>query len=153
MEWINGVLKIKIGRKFYNLNETNEIIYDGIEYSSVILFQKIKIPKSVINKLYRNNLIFVFKNDVKNLQVIYKVKPTDCEHIKIKQELYYRGLNWGSKTYCYDKEIVDGKIIVKSNNGVNREEQEVLLNKCDLYTSKKEINKTLIDVYMGQLIK
>lgn len=153
MEWINGVLKIKIGRKFYNLNETHEILYDGIEYSSVILFQKIKIPKSVINKLSKNNLIFVFKNDAKNLQVTYKVKTTDCKYIKIKQELYYKGLNWGSKTYCYDKEIVDGKVIIKSNNGVNREEQEVLLNKCDLYTSKEEINKTLIDVYMGQLIK
>ena len=61
MEWINGVLKIKVGRKFYNLNESHEIIYDGIEYSSVILFQKIKIPKSIINKLYKNNLIYIFK--------------------------------------------------------------------------------------------
>lgn len=153
MEWVNGVLKIKIGRKFYNLNESHEIIYDGFEYSSVILFQKIKIPKITINKLYKNNLIFIFKNDVKNIGVIYKVKPTDCDYIKMKQELYYRGLNWGSKTYCYDKEIVDGKVIVKSNNGVNREEQEVLLNKCDLYTNKEDINKTLVDVYMGQLIR
>lgn len=153
MEWINGVLKIKVNGKIYNLNEDSEIIYDGIEYHCDILYKKIKIPKYIIRKLHKNGLIFVLKNDVSNIKVIYKVKQSNNNYIKIKQELYYRGLNWATRTYCYNKEILDGNVIVKCGNGVNRKEEDILNNKCDVYINKEDVNKTLIGVYMSEFIK
>ena len=67
--------------------------------------------------------------------------------------LYYRGLSWGEETYVFRIIEEDGKKIVHANNGVKRDYDSVVNNKCDLYTSKEEINKSHINCYMASFIE
>lgn len=150
---INGVLNLKIDRKYYNLNEETEIIYDKGEYSCINLYKKIIIPKTTMNKILRNEWIYYKETNLQEGYIKFKIKQDSNNYIRIGQELYYRGLNWGSKCYCYHKEIIDNKVYVLTNNGVKRLEEEVLSNSCDLYTNKEMINKTLVGIYMGEFVK
>ena len=75
------------------------------------------------------------------------------KNIEIGQELYSMGLGWGMKTFCFKKEVADGKTFVISNNGTRRLEEDVLNNSCDLYSDKEKINQRLSTGYMSKLIK
>lgn len=66
--------------------------------------------------------------------------------LKIGDILYYRGLGYGVKTHVFDIIQENGKKIVHANNGVKRDYEEVINNKCDLYTSKEALNSRLIDI-------
>ena len=72
--------------------------------------------------------------------------------IKIGQELYYQGLGWGLKTYCYKIVEEDGIRYVHANDGTIRKEINVINNSCDLFSSKEEINKKLAGSWMAKLI-
>lgn len=74
------------------------------------------------------------------------------QEIKIGQELYYRGLNWGCKEKCWKIEIIDGEKYVRTSSGILRKEIAVINNTCDLYSSKDAINETLMDVYKAKFI-
>ncbi|MGJ0846517.1 hypothetical protein ACR77J_07505 [Tissierella praeacuta] len=74
------------------------------------------------------------------------------KQIGISQELYYRGLGWGSKTRCWKICEEDGVRYVYTNCGVKRKEEDVLNNTCDLYSDKEEINKRLRQGWRTKLI-
>ena len=73
--------------------------------------------------------------------------------LKVGQEVYYRGLNWGHEETIWKRETKDGEVFVTTTQGVKRKEKDVLSNSCDLYVSKDEINKSLAGVWMGRAIK
>lgn len=68
------------------------------------------------------------------------------------QPLYYLGLGWGTKTYCFKIYIKDGECWVHTNCGVHRKESEVLANTGELFTSKEAINKRLANSWMAKTL-
>lgn len=76
----------------------------------------------------------------------------DINHIVKYQPLYYLGLGYGYKTYCFKIYEKDGERWVYTNCGVHRKELDVLANKKDLFTSKEAINKILVNSWMAKLL-
>ena len=74
------------------------------------------------------------------------------DYIVEYQRLYYLGIGYGLKTYCFEIYEKDGERWIHTNNGVHRKESDVLSNSCDLFTSKEEINKRLANSWMAKMM-
>ena len=68
------------------------------------------------------------------------------------QSLYYLGLGWGIKTFCWRVYEKDNERWIVTNCNTHRKESEVISNSCDLFTSKENINSKLATMYMSKLI-
>ena len=79
-------------------------------------------------------------------------EDADENHIVKYQPLYYLGLGFGFKTYCFNIYEKNGERWVHSNCGVHRKESEVLANKGVLFISKDAINKHLANSWMAKLL-
>ena len=68
------------------------------------------------------------------------------------QPLYYLGLGYGFKTFCYEIYEKNGERWVHTNCGVHRKESDVLANNNDLFTSKEAINKKLRGSWLAKTL-
>jgi len=155
MEYINGVLKISVRRKFYHLSEVDEIMFNGACWQITSKRDVPVIAKNKIKTLLKNKWIeFKEKRQTNFSEVdIYRVMQTNDSKIKIGQKIYILGLGWGKEDKCYKKEIINGEVMVFCSCGGKREEQSVLNNSNNyMFSSKDEINKKLSTSYMSKML-
>jgi len=74
------------------------------------------------------------------------------KEIKVGQVLYYHGLGYGFKTYCFKIVLKEGVRFVHANDGTIRKEEDVINNTCNLYSSKEEINKKLAGSWKSKMM-
>lgn len=79
-------------------------------------------------------------------------KKYNKNYITEYQPLYYLGLGYGFKTYCFKIYEKDGERWVHTNCGTHRRESDVLANTKDLFISKEEINKRLAKSWMAKML-
>jgi len=68
------------------------------------------------------------------------------------QKLYYVGIGYGIETFCYEIIEINGARIIHTNDGVKRNESDVINGACDLYVSKELANTRLSNSWMARMI-